>query len=62
MRAPANLAVYEAFLSEMAALLADPAAPGWHALPGEIARWWRQRGTYADDADTSPSSIARTAA
>jgi peptidoglycan/xylan/chitin deacetylase (PgdA/CDA1 family) len=43
LRDPAHLAVYEASLAEMARRLADPATPGWHALPREIARWWRQR-------------------
>ena len=43
LRNPAHLAVYEAFLREMAARMPDTATPGWHALPREIARWWRQR-------------------
>ncbi len=50
LRNPAHLAVYEAFLAEMAQRLADPGTPGWHALPREIARWWRQR------ADARPSA------
>jgi hypothetical protein len=47
LREPAHLAVYEAFLSEMAARLSAPGASGWHALPRDVARWWRERGCQA---------------
>ncbi len=43
VRNPAHLSVYEAFLDEMAARLADAATSGWHALPRDVVRWWRQR-------------------
>jgi peptidoglycan/xylan/chitin deacetylase (PgdA/CDA1 family) len=43
VREPAHLTVYEAFLDQMAAQLADSTTTGWHALPRDVVRWWRQR-------------------
>ncbi len=51
---PAHLAVYEAFLRRMAKPTdrpdgrggmesAESAPPYWHALPRDVARWWRAR-------------------
>ncbi len=45
LRDPAHFAVYESFLAEMATRLRDSDAPGWQALPRDVARWWRQRAT-----------------
>lgn len=41
LRDPAHLQVYEAFLRELSRRVRDEA--GWHALPRDIARWWRSR-------------------
>ena len=38
LRSRRNWAIYEAFLDEMA-----QRRDAWHALPGEVAQWWRAR-------------------
>jgi hypothetical protein len=38
LQVPAHFQVYRAFLEEM-----KVRGPFWHALPREVARWWRQR-------------------
>jgi len=49
MRYPAHRAVYEEFLQEMAGrvgqagVLPADSRPCWHALPREVASWWRER-------------------
>jgi hypothetical protein len=57
LRAPARLAVYEEFLARMAERLRQPdpsgASSGWHALPRDVARWWRARERIADLKDDS---------
>jgi peptidoglycan/xylan/chitin deacetylase (PgdA/CDA1 family) len=53
LRQPERLAVYEDFLRRMAERLRQPepsAAPAfWHALPRDVARWWRQRADLSSD-------------
>jgi hypothetical protein len=41
LQAPGGLALYERFLQAMKAR-----EQGWHALPREVARWWRQRAQF----------------
>jgi hypothetical protein len=38
LREPAHLAIYEAFLKAM-----RQRGKYWHALPRDVALWWRQR-------------------
>jgi hypothetical protein len=38
LREPAHLAIYEAFLNAV-----RQRGNYWHALPRDVARWWRQR-------------------
>jgi peptidoglycan/xylan/chitin deacetylase (PgdA/CDA1 family) len=40
-----RLALYDSFLEWLSAL--DRDGSGWHALPGEVAEWWRQRATLS---------------
>lgn len=54
MRDSAHWAVYEALLRHMAeqggrasADQAAPTTPYWHALPRDVARWWRERAGIA---------------
>ncbi len=67
MRDPGYLAVYEEFLRRMAnkreqqeeaGNSAMGCSPYWHALPREVARWWRIRAGQADSAGAlvSPST------
>ncbi|MDZ7336948.1 MAG: hypothetical protein ONB30_00255 [candidate division KSB1 bacterium] len=47
LREPAHLEIYEEFLQAMAGrrrnVEPDNAPAFWHALPRDLARWWRQR-------------------
>jgi hypothetical protein len=46
LRSPRTWAVYEAFLAAMA-----ERRDAWHALPRDVARWWRVRS------ETKPGDI-----
>jgi hypothetical protein len=41
LRKPAYLAIYADFLRQVSEM-----PDSWHALPGEVARWWRKRAQY----------------
>jgi peptidoglycan/xylan/chitin deacetylase (PgdA/CDA1 family) len=43
--------VYEAFLAAM-----RERADHWHALPHQVARWWRERA-HPEEASTSPGAV-----
>jgi hypothetical protein len=44
LREPQRLAIYEAFLQAI-----KERDKYWHALPGEVARWWRRRAQFAPE-------------
>lgn len=54
LRNPRTLAVYEAFLRAMRSR-----ADYWHALPHEVARWWRARMNVGSIAEL-PGAVERT--
>jgi hypothetical protein len=54
LRDPRYGEVYESFLRRMAEWKAGQQPPYWHALPREVARWWRARAAGADGHGSTP--------
>jgi hypothetical protein len=49
IRSPERLALYDAFLSWLRSRIECSA--GWHALPRDVAAWWRTRAALCEQLD-----------